>query len=225
MARQNKSRYAVLGFLSWRPGSGYDIRRAISETVGNFWNESFGQIYPALRELERDDLVKREVERTPGKPDRHVYTITEAGRAELRRWLEKPCDPHVYRVEVLIKLFFGGQTSLESSLAHVARYRAEHEALLARYRAIRKDLHRDFKDDPRLPFWLLTVECGLGVGRAYLEWCDQAERALKRLGAAPSSRAAQGSVRPPGPVRTAKARPAAPAASAGAKGTRNGGRR
>ena len=181
MPRQNKSRYAVLGFLSWRPGSGYEIRQTISESIGNFWSESYGQIYPALRELEREGLARRSVERTPGKPDRHVYTITDAGRSELRRWLEQPAEPHVYRVEVLIKLFFGEQVSVESSLAQVARYRAEHEGLLARYGAIREHLLRDFKDDPRLPFWLLTVDCGLRVGRAYLEWCDLAEGELRRL--------------------------------------------
>jgi PadR family transcriptional regulator AphA len=181
MARSNKSRYAVLGFLSWRPGSGYDLRRAISESVGNFWNESYGQIYPVLRELEHEGLARRTVEQTAGKPDRHVYTITDAGRNELRRWLEQPCDPHIYRVEVLIKLYFGEQVSVESSLAHVARYRAEHEALLARYQAIREHLLRDFSDDPRLSFWLLTVDCGLRVGRAYTEWCDRAEHELQAL--------------------------------------------
>jgi DNA-binding PadR family transcriptional regulator len=182
--RRNKSRSAVLGFLSWRPASGYDIRRAIAESVGNFWNESYGQIYPALRELERAGLARRSVEKTSGKPDRHVYSITEAGRRELRRWLEQPCDPHVYRVEVLIKLFFGGQASLETCQAHIARYRAEHGGLIARYEAIREDLLRDFEDDPRLPFWLLTVDCGLGVWRAYLEWCDRAEHALDTMAAA-----------------------------------------
>jgi DNA-binding PadR family transcriptional regulator len=190
MARQNKSRYAVLGFLSWKPGSGYDIRRAISESVGNFWNESYGQIYPALRGLEREGFAQRAVEETAGKPDRHVYTITEAGRRELRRWLDQPCDPHIYRVEVLIKLFFGEQARMESSLAHLVRYRAEHEALIARYEAIREHLLRDLRDDLRLPFWLLTVECGLRVGRAYLGWCDDATKELQSLAAAGAVHAA-----------------------------------
>ncbi|HVN32949.1 MAG TPA: PadR family transcriptional regulator [Thermoanaerobaculaceae bacterium] len=183
MARHNKSRYAVLGVLSWRPASGYDIRRAISGSIGNFWSESYGQIYPALREIEREGLAKRSVERSPGKPERHVYTITDAGRSELRRWLGRPCDAHIYRVEVLIKLFFGEQVPLESSLAHIARYRAEHEALVARYRAIRQRLVREFADDPRLPFWLLTVDCGLRVGKAYTDWCDSAVEQLRRLAA------------------------------------------
>ena len=164
MPRPNKSRYAVLGFLSWEPASGYDIRRAIAESVGNFWSESYGQIYPALRELEREGLARRRVEHTPGKPARHVYTITDAGRRELERWLEQPADPHVYRVEVLIKLFFGGQVPIEASLAHVARYRAEHERLLAGYRAIGEHLADGHVGDPRLPYWGLTVECGLKGG-------------------------------------------------------------
>jgi PadR family transcriptional regulator AphA len=203
MARQNKSRYAVLGFLSWQPGSGYDIRRAISESVGNFWNESYGQIYPALRELEHEGFAQRAVEKTAGKPDRHVYTITEAGRRELRRWLDQPCDPHIYRVEVLIKLFFGKQVGIETNFAHLVRYRTEHEGLIARYEAIREHLVRDHRDDPRLPFWLLTVECGLRVGRAYLEWCDDATKELQALAASGAVHAAPKSPTRPAPTSRA----------------------
>ena len=188
MPRPNKSRWAVLGFLSWQPASGYDIRRAIAESVGNFWSESYGQIYPALRELEREGLAVRNIERTPGKPDRHVYTITDAGRRELGSWLEAPADPHVYRVEVLIKLFFGRQVPVAASLAHIARYRAEHERLVARYAAIGDHLADVHAGDPSLPYWRLTVECGLKIGRAYVEWCDQAERALRGLEMPPTNR-------------------------------------
>jgi PadR family transcriptional regulator, regulatory protein AphA len=216
MPRQNKSRYAVLGFLSWQPGSGYDIRRAIAESVGNFWNESYGQIYPALRELEREGLAQRVIEKKPGKPDRHVYSITDTGRNELRRWLEQPAEPHIYRVEVLIKLFFGEQASVESSLAHVARYRAEHQGLLAGYRAIRDHLLRDFADDPRLPYWLLTVDCGLCVGRAYVEWCDRAEEELQTL--------ARSHTRTTVTRQTGESRGAGRSASPGPGGTTRGAR-
>ncbi len=51
MARQNTSKYAVLGMLSIGPMSGYDIKKLIGETVGHVWSESYGQVYPALREL------------------------------------------------------------------------------------------------------------------------------------------------------------------------------
>ena len=44
---------ALLGLLSLRPMSGYDIRQVISESIGYFWSESYGQIYPGLEAADR----------------------------------------------------------------------------------------------------------------------------------------------------------------------------
>ena len=59
MSRQSKTELAVLGALSVQPMSGYAVRAAITETLGHFWSESFGQIYPTLARLESDALVVR----------------------------------------------------------------------------------------------------------------------------------------------------------------------
>jgi len=36
MPRENRSRYAVLGFLSWGPMSGYDVKKLAEDSVGYF---------------------------------------------------------------------------------------------------------------------------------------------------------------------------------------------
>jgi PadR family transcriptional regulator AphA len=84
MARENKSQYAVLGALSMRPMSGYDIKKTFEQSIGSFWSESYGQIYPILRSLVAEGLATSRVEKQPGGPDRRVYALTEAGREELR---------------------------------------------------------------------------------------------------------------------------------------------
>ena len=110
MNRRRSTPYAILGLLSVEPMSGYDIRKAAAESVGHFWSESFGQIYPALRELTRAGLVRRRTERQAG-PDRHVHEITARGRATLARWLLEPPRVTPVRSELLLKLFFGGRAS------------------------------------------------------------------------------------------------------------------
>ena len=90
MPRENKTKYAVLGLLTYAPLSGYDIRRIYDQSLGNFWSESYGAIYPILKRLEEEGLATREVQHQAGKPDRNVYTITELGRDELHRWLAQP---------------------------------------------------------------------------------------------------------------------------------------
>ena len=49
--REVKSKYAILGMLSIEPMSGYDIKKEVEKSISNFWTESYGQIYPVLRNL------------------------------------------------------------------------------------------------------------------------------------------------------------------------------
>jgi PadR family transcriptional regulator, regulatory protein AphA len=79
MAKGNRSKYAILGLLSWDPMSGYDIKTAVEQSISNFWNESCGQIYPMLKRLAAEGLAATSVEKQVGKPDRYVYALTEKG--------------------------------------------------------------------------------------------------------------------------------------------------
>ena len=51
--------YAILGMLTLRPMSGYDIRATIGESIAYFWTESYGQIYPTLKRLTKEKLLTR----------------------------------------------------------------------------------------------------------------------------------------------------------------------
>ncbi len=58
---------ALLGLLSLGPMSGYDIRQLISQSIGYFWSESYGQIYPGLKRLAAAGLVEKKTQRQKGK--------------------------------------------------------------------------------------------------------------------------------------------------------------
>src|SRR5256712_8387183 len=103
--RANTSRYAILGVLSRRPMSGYDVKKLIERSIAHFWSESYGQIYPILNRLAAEGLAERRRERQRGKPDRHVYSLTSKGRAELLRWLALPARPQPLPSEVLLERF------------------------------------------------------------------------------------------------------------------------
>jgi PadR family transcriptional regulator, regulatory protein AphA len=87
---------------------GYEIRQWIEEYLGFFWSEGWGQVHPALRELESQGLVRLE-EAGPAaetKRARKVYSITESGRAYLTRYLGIPPEDQGFRNELLLKVFF-----------------------------------------------------------------------------------------------------------------------
>jgi PadR family transcriptional regulator AphA len=87
MAGRQSSEYAILGMLSLRPMSGYDIRKTVPESIRYFWSESYGHIYPALKRLEARKLVERPRGAQKGRAGRQVYALTQAGRRELQEWL------------------------------------------------------------------------------------------------------------------------------------------
>lgn len=179
--REVKSKYAILGMLSIEPMSGYDIKREVEATISNFWSESYGQIYPVLRSLIAEKLVTRSVEREKGKPDRHVYSLTTKGRTELRQWLLKGFAPKIQRNEFLLKLFFGEEIPTRANIAHVERYRELQQGLLEKYRAVEKEISREYADNSNAPYWLMTVRYGEHVTRALLQWCDKTLAELNRM--------------------------------------------
>lgn len=179
--REGKSKYAILGMLSIEPMSGYDIKKEVETSISNFWTESYGQIYPVLRNLIAEKLVTKTVEREPGKPDRHVYALTARGRQELRRWLRTGFAPKIQRDEFLLKLFFGEEIPTKANIAQVEQFRELQRGLLKKYGAVEKQIARDYADNSNLPYWLMTVRYGQHVSRALLQWCDKTLAELNRM--------------------------------------------
>jgi DNA-binding PadR family transcriptional regulator len=180
--RANTSRYAILGVLSRRPMSGYDVKKLIERSIAHFWNESYGQIYPILNRLAAEGLAARRRERQRGKPDRHVYSLTAKGREALERWLALPARLEPVRSELLLKLFLGGAGAVADSVAQVAHVEARHRELLDTYAGIERQLRKEMAGHPELPYWLITLRCGQHRSRAMLAWCRETVATLKRLG-------------------------------------------
>ncbi|HOI06709.1 MAG TPA: PadR family transcriptional regulator [Deltaproteobacteria bacterium] len=95
----------ILGFLMSGPKSGYKIKN-ITGKLMMAYNLSLNQIYPALRKLESSDLVRKEVVFQTGKPNKHVYSITENGKKEFLRALTAPPIPVDYQLDFLTRAFF-----------------------------------------------------------------------------------------------------------------------
>jgi DNA-binding PadR family transcriptional regulator len=181
MARVNGTKQVALGFLTWRPMSGYDVKKIVEQSVSNFWSESFGQIYPTLRALVREGLASTVPTDVKGLRRRQVYAITEKGRAALRQWLEDPITPGPLRNELLLKLFFARQAGGEVAKKHVEGFKARMIALSRHYEAIGEQLSRERADEPDLEYWQLTLEYGRLEADAHLAWCDKAIAALERV--------------------------------------------
>src|SRR3954453_10708149 len=78
--------YVILGMLSWRPMTGYEIKSLVDKSTRFFWAASYGQIYPELRRLAADGLIEGKASPQGGRR-RNVYRLTPAGRRELEAGL------------------------------------------------------------------------------------------------------------------------------------------
>ena len=170
MSRQSKTELAVLGALSVQPMSGYAVRAAITETLGHFWSESFGQIYPTLARLESDALVVRGAE---GKTSGSTYRLTAAGRARLVALLREPIPVVPPRNGTLLRLFFGGLLGVDECRQIVADARERAVGQLEVLTSIRHRLEAEIADDPDVRYRLLTVLAGQHSARASIAWADE----------------------------------------------------
>jgi DNA-binding PadR family transcriptional regulator len=205
MRRLNTSRYAVLGMLSLGPQSGYDIKKLVERSIAHFWNESFGQIYPILRQLEADGLAARRSERQTGKPDRQVYSLTSKGLAELREWLGRPASAEIFRSELLLKIFLGGHVPVEASIRHVEQFKARQEQFLRTYAEVDGRLTEEHTGHPDLPYWLMTLRYGQLRAEALVRWSDETLRGLGQLRRRPPTAKPRGAKEIGGPAQASRA--------------------
>ncbi|MFJ8156953.1 PadR family transcriptional regulator [Streptomyces sp. NPDC094468] len=79
--------HAVLALLTQRPNHGYELKARFEEAIGPQWGGlNIGHLYQILERLVRDGYVSRSQVTQTDRPDKNLYTLTEAGEAELRSW-------------------------------------------------------------------------------------------------------------------------------------------
>jgi len=186
--------YAILGLLAIEPNqSGYEIRRTVRDSVGFFWGESYGQIYPTLKRLAADGLIAPTEVAGTGKKPMQRFSLTESGYLRLQEWLATPYREDPPRDEFLLKLFFGREAAPEISIAHVKQYQDRIRGLLAVLEQLERlgQLHN--QGNPGMPFWMLTLSFGMGQLRAGLAWSESAMALLT------SQEAVQACSQPPAP--------------------------
>jgi len=117
-----QSYYGLLSILTLGPQSGYDIRKSLDDPEMFYWTESFGNIYPMLRVIEKDGLISKRDAYVKRKK-RVIYELNESGWRELNAWLAEPARLSRFRVEILMKLRFGSSCGVDNMIEQIAAYR------------------------------------------------------------------------------------------------------
>lgn len=179
MAKASNTIFAVLGLLTKGSYSGYEIRKHFSGSLHHFWSESYGQIYPVLKELVAKGYAE-EVDMSNPSRGQKKYAITPEGRDHFRSWLAAPVGALNYRDELLLKVFFATHQDSEAIIALLEQERLElnqaKEVYLEQKRSL---LPLNPPDEP--PLWILSLNYGIQSTEARLKWCTESIEWLHQI--------------------------------------------
>ena len=174
-------RAAILGLLSWKPASGYDLKRVISTSEVFYWSGNNNQIYKSLLELQKEGLVTCQVQLQESLPAKKVYTITEQGRAALRQsLLAAPQAPELHN-SFLVQLAWAEPLTDEEMLTLLNAYEDE---IANRLRMVEAQAARPGSRPSRSKreayLWRRIAANLIGAAQAELDWVRQTQAELRQ---------------------------------------------
>jgi PadR family transcriptional regulator, regulatory protein AphA len=162
-------RYALLGLLREGPASGYDLLRIFRLSLHTTWPATQSQVYTELTKLAEAGLLSASAQ---GPRGRKEYTLTDAGLAELHRWLRQT-KPDIHpRSEALLRVFLLGALSpgeARDYLLWLADRNTEETAVL---KALEDSIDWDDQDLAR--YGRLVLEFGKRLRVMTEEWAHWA---------------------------------------------------
>ena len=156
------------------PLSGYGVKQLIAQTIDFMWSESYGQLYPELKRLAKDGLVRQVAERRANPRGRKTFAITSAGRRALAGWLRQPPARELVRVEHLVKLFFSRAAGVTASRLQVLAAKEKHQARLVQFAAIRAQIESVADASPDFVYWMVVLRSGEMQAEMRVRWAEEA---------------------------------------------------
>ncbi len=166
-------RHALIGLLAEQPASGYDLSQRFQEVLGSVWPAGHPQIYGELRKLAGEGLIEVDSE---GPRGRKAYRATDAGVAEVRRWLTATEVDHTLRLEPLLRSVFFWLMTPQELAAHLDREAAYFHDLAARLRELAAAKDRgEYGHSPQTQSLRVAVEAGIRINEQLGDWAVWAQ--------------------------------------------------
>ncbi|MER6063551.1 PadR family transcriptional regulator [Streptomyces sp. NPDC001792] len=167
-------RHALLGLLSDRRASGYDLLKTFETSLANVWPATQSQIYTELTKLAGSGLITVAAE---GPRGRKEYEITDAGMAELRHWLTEVPPQRVIRSDILLRVFFLGVLSPEQARAYLTDLTAMSQAGYDQLRRLADSV--DWDEGNLSVHGRIALEYGLRFNAMRREWAEWAAEQIR----------------------------------------------
>ena len=161
-------RHVLLGSLNQDRESGYQLARRFDRTLWRYaWHAQYSQIYPELYRMSALGLITVVA---GGPRQRRVYSITQAGQAELHRWLNNPPVQFVVSSEFVVRLFLLSSLDASDARRLLAPIADETARELAKLRTTAANAEVAVPHGAPLPFDRLATEFAVRSVEALRQW-------------------------------------------------------
>lgn len=163
-------KYVILGLLSFKPQTGYEIKANCNQSIRYLWNADQAQIYRTLSEITEQGLAVSKTIQQDGRPNKKVYELTKAGKEALQKWLASPLQPNNQRNEELLQVFFSGQISDEAILINLKRLREGIKSTITGLSSLEtsSELFNPANKSSRVySFFKITLELGIRTAKLF----------------------------------------------------------
>lgn len=170
-------RHAILAALVSGESSGYDLAKGFDVAVANYWTATAQQLYRELDKLADEGLVTGRTVEQAKRPNKRVYTLTDAGRAALHEFIASDPKPTAIRDELLVQLEAMQPEDVDAVRAHVTNKLIQSRRKLEYYRRSKDFLlagktEAEYLAQKQLLGRYLTLTRGLSFEEENVRWCE-----------------------------------------------------
>jgi len=163
--------HAILGLLQQEERTGYDLKTScFDRCIAHLWSADQAQIYRTLDKLVEQGWITCRVEIQHDHPNRKVYSVTEAGKAELTRWLQSPQTLATVRDPLLIQLYFAAELPNEAIIHLLEQQLAARREKLAQCENIELPTLKDKSASRDQVMQRLVLELAIRREQTYIDW-------------------------------------------------------
>ena len=183
-------RDAILAALLDGEASGYDLTKAFDSSVANFWMATPQQLYRELDRMAAAGLITARLVEQDRRPNKHLYSLTAAGRAQLARFTAAAPKPGAIREDLMVAIQAVDSGDADAVAAAVAARLRLSETKLANYQRRRRDLLGGRDEDtflaeaPRVGPYLNLLR-GVSFERENIAWFRRVLTVLDRRAGQP----------------------------------------
>ncbi|HEY9875825.1 MAG TPA: PadR family transcriptional regulator [Candidatus Obscuribacterales bacterium] len=173
--------HAILGLLQQEEMTGYDLKTScFDRCIAHLWPADQAQIYRTLDKLVEQGWITCTVEIQRDRPNRKVYSVTEAGASELIRWLQCHQPLPIVREPLLVQLYFAAQLPNEAIIQLLKQQLAARREKVTECENIDLPALGDRAASREQIMQRLVVELVMQREQAYIDWLNTAIDVISR---------------------------------------------